>query len=247
MNMSLTEVTVAFKRALEGLGFSLGDYEDAARMIVWSEAHGLGGLQMAQSALPHLAPGTGPIKLFEHSDARAVIDADGGSVLFCGGQAVDLAYANAQQVNLSVVVLDDCRNRKLVMERLGNCGRRGMNCLAYWRDEGASPIEHVVSVTAGESLPDYRHYRVERRDGVDTRPLYIGCSNNAELVAAHGSRYLPEIVGGEVRVSAAQLALSYNASLDQGLAVNEVLRASLNSLIQKILVESTDLTVLGAE
>jgi LDH2 family malate/lactate/ureidoglycolate dehydrogenase len=185
--------------------------------------------------------------LFEHSDARAVIDADGGSVLFCGGQAVDLAYANAQQVNLSVVVLDDCRNRKLVMERLGNCGRRGMNCLAYWRDEGASPIEHVVSVAAGESLPDYRHYRVECRDGVDTRTLYIVCSHNVELITAHGSRYLREIVGAEVRVPAAQLALSYNASLDQGLAVNEELRASLNRLIEKILVESTDLTVLGAE
>jgi hypothetical protein len=44
MRVSRNELTASLKKAFEGLGFSVGDYQDAAAMVVWSEMHGLNGL-----------------------------------------------------------------------------------------------------------------------------------------------------------------------------------------------------------
>ena len=42
------------KRVLEGFGYPVGIYEDAARTVVWHEMNGLDGLEELRLALPEL-------------------------------------------------------------------------------------------------------------------------------------------------------------------------------------------------
>ena len=44
MRVSRNELTASLKKAFEGLGFSVGDYQDATAMVIWSQMHGLNGL-----------------------------------------------------------------------------------------------------------------------------------------------------------------------------------------------------------
>jgi len=247
MNMSLNELTAAFKRAFEGLGFELGDYEDAAQMVVWLEAHGLGGLQEVQRGLPYLIQKACPAPhLSYEDDSLAVIDARNNSVLTCGGQAIDLAYAKARQSGLGIVQLRNSHNRKMIIERLVNCGRRGIACFAYWRNGSGPVTEHVVSVASGEDCPHYSHYSVGDRQFGDKQTLYIVCSDNFGLLKARVNRELcqPSAEGGIMTPEQARTA--YAESLEQGIAVNSELLATLDGLIKNILVESTEQSRLGA-
>ena len=54
MHISMTELKAALRRCFEATGYYVGNYEDAANMILWLEKHGLDGLKELQSALPYI-------------------------------------------------------------------------------------------------------------------------------------------------------------------------------------------------
>ncbi len=147
MKFSKNELLSALKKAFEGIGFGVGDYEDAAAMVTWLEAHGLHGLLKIHAALPHLMERPHPqLEIIQDDENLSILDARGGSTLICGGQAVDLAYAKARNVGLGAVQLINCHNRKMIIERLVNTARRGMACIAYWCAHDGPAVYTVVSI-----------------------------------------------------------------------------------------------------
>ena len=131
MKVSLNELTAAIKRAFEGLGFGLGDYEDAADILTWMEMHGLQGLQELHRGLPYLSKEECTPAGITYEDGNvAVVDTHGNGGLAYVELAAGLAYTNALQSGFAYVRLDHCHNRKMIIKSLVNCARRGMNCLA---------------------------------------------------------------------------------------------------------------------
>jgi len=261
MNMSLNELTAALKRSFEGLGFCLGDYEDAARMVVWLESHGLNGLAEVQQGLPYLnqrphqytsmQPVTG-------DDRWVSIDAKGESVLSCAGHAIDLAYTQACETTLGLVQLQHAHNRKLVIERLVNCGRRDdIGCIAFWCNGHGAVTEHVVNMVPvkrdqanginDKQYPQYRYYHIAG-DALkyDQQSLYIMCSSDIELLNGQLKQYRHTVIGNETVISPQQFILAYAQSLEQGIMVNDTLLDNIHQLTQRILVESTAQSRSGA-
>ena len=60
MNVSKTELTALLKQVFEALGFSSGEHQNAAEMVVWAQMCGLEGLPELRRGLPR-APRRAPL------------------------------------------------------------------------------------------------------------------------------------------------------------------------------------------
>lgn len=244
MNISKNELTAALKKAFEGMGFGVGDYEDAASMVAWSETHGLHGLAQLHAALPHLiAKPYIPATLNYEDENLVIVDAQGGSTITCGAQAVDLAYSKARKIGLGTVQLIDCHNRKLIIERMVNTARRGMACVAYWRSSG---VYFVVSVGAHAAYPAYFEYADENREVENEQAMFMLCGSSLSALQEHVTEIPPDSSGSVVHVTPEAMAASYKSALEQGIDMDVALWDSLNKLTSKVLVEATETSRAGA-
>ena len=74
MNVSRNELNTALRRAYEGAGYDIGDYEDAAEFITWSQMCGLDAFSQIDLPPPG-AKGSATPRLVYESSHIAVIDA----------------------------------------------------------------------------------------------------------------------------------------------------------------------------
>lgn len=247
MKISNNELTAALKKAFEGIGFSVGDYEDAAAMVAWLETHGLQGLAQIHCALPHLIEKPYLPAALNHEDASlAVVDAHGGSTMICGSQAMDLAYAKARNIGLGRVQLSNCHNRKFIIERLVNTARRGMACMAYWRHSGGAAVYSVVGIDAGEEYPTYVECAAEQCEVENDPSLFILCGPSFSALQEYLRDTLPDSSGDIVRVTPEAMAFSYSSTLEHGIEIDVSLWESLEKLVKNVLVEATETSRAGA-
>ena len=241
MKVSRNELTACLKKAFEGLGFSVGDYEDAAAMVVWSQMHGLNGLQQLQQALPFLS--NCPClhaQLISDMDQQALLDGQQSSVLLCGSQTVRLACAIARQHGSGHVRLDNCHNRKFIIQRLVSAAQLGTALIAYWVN-GSTGVKVMIEPYAKQ--PEYQEYSAT--DTAANQSLFI--FTGSDLASLEQQFSLQFNIGDQVRrFSTEAMRDSYQYRLEQGIEIDQQFWSELDSLVARVLVESTDSSRAGA-
>ncbi len=246
MNISMNELKAALRRCFEASGYFVGNYEDAANMILWLEKHGLNGLGELQRALPYIAEDREkPLSTVVYEDSTsAIIDSNGRSALNCIAASVDLAHAKALEVGIATVTVHNCHNRMFILKALTDCGRRGISIAAYWQNGSQTVTEHTAAIKAGDRYPSYSGATTTLAASEDDKQaLTIICSSRVDLTSSlqrssgnRNARY----------VSAAQVAENKEHSVDNGIEIDDALWAEINRIGEGILVENSDQSRQGA-
>ncbi len=246
MNISMNELKAALRRCFEATGYFVGNYEDAANMILWLEKHGLDGLRHLQRALPHIdEDGDKPLSSVVYEDSTsAIIDSHGRSALNCIAASVDLAHAKALENGIATVTVHNCHNRMFILKALTDRGRCGISVAAYWQNGNATVTEHTAAIKAGERYPSYSEAVTSlAANGDDQQALTIICSSRVDLTTS-----LQQSSGNRnVRyISAAQVAENKQRSVEQGIEIDAGLWAEINRIGEGVLVENTEQSRQGA-
>lgn len=246
MHVSMNELKAALRRCFEATGYFVGNYEDAANMILWLEKHGLDGLGELRRALPYIdLDRDKPLSTVVYEDSTsAIIDSNGRSALNCIAAAVDLAHAKALESSLSTVTVHNCHNRKFVLKALTDCGRRGISVVAYWQNGSRTVTEHTAAIRAGERYPSYSEATTSLTGEPDERQtLTIICSSRVDLTSSlqksRGNRNARHI-------TADQVAVNKEHSVDNGIEIDGDLWDAINRIGTGILVENTERSRQGA-
>lgn len=246
MQVSMIELKAALRRCFEATGYFVGNYEDAANMILWLEKHGLQGLAEFERTLPYIGKDNAKaLSTIIYKDSTAVIiDSHNRSSLNCIAAAVDLAHAKSLHSGIATVTVHNCHNRMFVLKALTDCGRRGISAVAYWKNGSSTIREHTAAIGAGHRYPSY-HEALTPLDGeiVDRQTLVIVCSSSVDLSSSlrqsKGYRELKQI-------SAEQVAINKERSIDFGITISESLWQKINQIGDGVLVESSEQSRQGA-
>ncbi|MFB9886207.1 DUF3726 domain-containing protein [Balneatrix alpica] len=247
MHVSMNELKAALRRCFEACGYYVGNYEDAAAMILWLEKHGLQGLDELQRVLPYIQADANKAfsQVLYEDDTSAVIDVQGRSALNCLAACVDLAHAKAINTGLATVKVLNCHNRIFILKALTDCGRRGASLAAYWQNGSQSIREHCAAIHAGQRYPSYSEALLSQDAALDAKQtLTIICSTRINLSTAlqpeqpvqQGWRYL----------SPEQIASHKSHSLDHGLQIAPQLWEEINRIGTGVLVANSDRSRMGA-
>ncbi len=246
MRLSNSELISLLKRALEGSGWNNGRYEEAAYAIWWLESRGISWLDDLANVWPRLFRSVVPTpELIKDHMANSVIDAGRSSLLHCGPNSIDLAYANACSESLVSVETRHCLDRIMILPGLAVLSKRGASAMARWYSNN---LLHIATIRAGSRFPTYTQYAIPEGKRVEDTSLYIICScdldgvnhyrrNMSKLNESHNvvKELLPE-----------HFAQRTEDSLADGI---HVLRESvdiLNKAGDRVLVEATDQSRTGA-
>jgi len=236
MNISMNELKAALRRCFEASGYFVGNYEDAANMVLWLEKHGLNGLAELERALPFIRSDSDkPLSSVIYEDSTsAIIDSQGRSALNCIAAAVDLAHAKALEVGIATVTVHNCHNRMFILKALTDCGRRGISVAAYWKNGQSNICEHTAAIKAGERYPDYSEAATCLiSPPEDKQALTIICSSRVDLSTTLNHRKTRHI-------SARQIELNKEQSVDQGVNIKPDLWAKINRIGAEVLVENSE-------
>ncbi|MCP5082055.1 MAG: DUF3726 domain-containing protein [Alphaproteobacteria bacterium] len=241
MNVSRNEMIAAVSRAYEGAGHQIGDYEDAAQLVTFSQMCGLGGFEAI--TVPPAGPkgGATPRLVFEN-DAMAVIDAGGADVCEHGSLAAHLAYAKGQTSCIATVQLANCRYPALIVGCLSLIAQQGVFVSGYWRDGDGM---HGVSFEGGAVFPHYWRIDAPTNAG-ETSTITIICTGQPALLADAVSHQAERPGAQRLERTAPQIAGDYNQALEQGIAVTKQEWEALNAAAWPILVPSSDHSRAGA-
>jgi hypothetical protein len=243
MKVSRNEMNTALMRAFEGATYAIGDYEEAAEMITWSEMCGLGGFTETSFPLP--PPQLEQLPQLDYEDnGIAVIDARATDVCQYGSLATHLACTLASREGLASVHLTNCSNAKLILAILAKTARKGFHLNVYWKQGGD---QHGACFDGGSGYPDYWVSAQAGSDHTDTVScITILCTQQAGLLA---NAFRQPIFNREDDLqvtSAALLASRYEQALNQGIEVDPEQWAALNQAAWPILVPASNQSNLGA-
>ncbi|WP_299733660.1 DUF3726 domain-containing protein [uncultured Endozoicomonas sp.] len=247
MIISMNELKAALRRCFEASGYFVGNYEDAANMVLWLEKHGLNGLKELELALDYIKSDRKKTmsKVVYEDSTSAIINCSGRSALNCIASAVDLAHAKALEVGISTITVHNCHNRKFILKALTDCGRRGISVAAYWQNGSTTVTEHTASIRAGARYPSYSESIMSSPadNASDKQSMTIICSSRVDISTSlqhsslhRSSRYL----------SAEQVAANKENSVDHGIQIDDTLWVNINSIGAEILVENSEQSRQGA-
>ncbi|MDV2116872.1 DUF3726 domain-containing protein [Alcaligenes faecalis] len=242
MHVSMTELKTVLRRCFEATGYFVGNYEDAANMILWLEKHGLNGLEELTRALPYIDQDNArPLSTVIYEDSTsAIIDSHGRSALNCIAASVDLAHAKALAQGVATVTVHNCHNRMFILKALTDCGRRGISVAAYWQNGSQTLIEHTAAIKAGARYPSYSVAQTSQKvKDEDKQALTIICSSRVDLTSSlqHLNAH---------HISAKQVELNKEQTVDCGIEISEQLWAHINKIGEGVLVESSERSRQGA-
>lgn len=246
MHVSMIELKAALRRCFEATGYYVGNYEDAANMILWLEKHGLKGLEELQRALPYIREDSSkPLSTVIYEDSTsAIIDSNGRSALNCIAASVDLAHAKALENGIATVTVHNCHNRMFILKALTDCGRRGISVTAYWQNGNQTVTEHTAAIKAGERYPSYSEAVTNlSTNAKDKQAMTIICSSRVDLASS-----LQQSKGNRNarHISAEQIRLNKEYSVDFGIDIDENLWADINKIGEGVLVENSERSRQGA-
>lgn len=240
MKVSFNELQGMGRKAFIGIGFAEGDAIDAAEMVAWMEAHGLGGVAALKKGLDYLLtedPNETPTLVYQDADF-SVLDAHNHSILGNASLALELGYARARARGLSITKIRHCHNRVLVIGYLSRLARRGMNVTAFWRNSHEPLIEQVVGFKAGHPVPEICVYSLEevpedteRNDGIT-----LMMANHVDLLPSLRSNYALTNLMWQTE---GDLERQRDQALVEGLEVESELWQTLKSLADRLLVEAS--------
>ncbi|NHH99884.1 MULTISPECIES: DUF3726 domain-containing protein [Oceanimonas] len=246
MQVSMNELKAALRRCFEACGYFVGNYEDAANMVLWLEKHGLGGLAELERALPYLTlDADKPLSTVVYEDSTsAIIDSNGRSALNCIAASVDLAHAKALESGIATITVHNCHNRMFALKALTDCGRRGISVTAYWQNGSRTVKEYAAAIKAGERYPSFSQASTNLvTTPEEQQALTIVCSSRVDLAGSlqrsKGNRHARYL-------SPEDLAENKEYVIDNGIEIDEALWAEINRIGAGILVENSERSRLGA-
>ncbi|AGY91189.1 hypothetical protein SPICUR_00820 [Spiribacter curvatus] len=241
MHVSLNEFTPICRRALDGLGFPPGEFEDAADMVVWLEQHGLGGAALLGEILPRLSGERWPALTRRYDDGGCVVlEMDHGSLLHGGSLAADLACIRALEWGLGIVRLRGCRDCSFILGYLPRCARRSHHIAAFWcTGEPRRAVQNVGVALADEQLPVFHRFRADGggEQEADTDTLTIMATRDFAMLPAASADH-PSIERLET-VTAEEFNARSRRAWDQGVDIDPQIWGELKVLAQRKLVEAT--------
>ena len=240
MKVSFNELQGMGRKAFIGIGFAEGDAIDAAEMVAWMEAHGLGGVAALKKGLDYLLtedPTDTPTLVYQDGDL-SVLDAHNHSILGNASLGMELGYARARARGLSITKIRHCHNRVLVIGYLSRLARRGMNVTAFWRNSHQPLIEQVVGLRAGHPVPEICVYSVEEipEDTEKNDGITLIMANHVDLLPSLRSNYA---LTNLMRQTEEDLERHRDRALVEGLEVDDQLWHTLKALADRLLVEAS--------
>lgn len=246
MRLSNSELMSLLKRALEGSGWNNGRFEEAAYAIWWLESRGISWLDDLADVWPRLNRTVVPTpELVKDHTANCVIDASRSSLLHCGPNSVDLAFANACSENLVSVETRHCLDRIMILPGLAVLAKRGASAMARWYSNESL---HIASIRAGARYPNYTQYAVPPEQRVNDSSLFLICSLDPDGVN-HYCRKMSKLIESHDVVKELlpeHFKLRANESLANGIHVLKESIDILNGAGDRVLVESTEQSRAGA-
>ena len=243
MKVSRNEINTALKRAYEGAGYDIGDYEDAAEQITWAQMCGFN--VFSEITFPPSPPkGNATPQLIFEGNGVAVIDAGGAHVCQYGSLAGYLAFSKSLNEGLTTVQLANCSMPKVILRSLSLIAQRGMYISVYWRDKLG---EHGASFESGAVFPNY--WCISSSDKIfnsGASTVTVLCTSKPALLAdaVACQKEHPDL--SIVQLSRARLAANYETSLQYGIEVNAEKWNELNAAAWPILVPATEQSRTGA-
>lgn len=244
MLISANELTALLKRVFEGMGYTTGQYEDAAALVSWLQLHGEDGLGELERALDLVADRERPQPELNAEGAGVfAADCHGRSALNCLPGLLELASVQAREQGLVRVELQRCHNRKFVLKLLADCARQGLWAQARW-DNGRSPVQrHCASIEAGAAYPGYQSYPLTEQPSETARHalvLLLGTPAQRPPLAETRATRLERSVAPD------EFALAREQALENGMEISSALWQRLNKLAEAVLVESSERSRSGA-
>tara|TARA_R110000744_G_scaffold2188_10_gene8643 strand:+ start:5992 stop:6729 length:738 start_codon:yes stop_codon:yes gene_type:complete len=235
MNISMNEFKAALRRCFEASGYFVGNYEDAANMVLWLEKHGLNGLKELKQALPYIYEDRNkPLSNVIYEDSTsATIDAHNRSALNCIAAAVDLAHAKALESGIATVTVHNCHNRMFVLKALTDRGRSGISAAAYWQNGSKKVTEHTAAIGSGKRYPSYSEGITNLTNSQnDKQALTIICSSRVDITSSlqsSASRF----------ISSEQIEKNKQHTVEHGIEIEPEVWAEVNRIAAGVLVENT--------
>ncbi len=243
MKVSRNEMSAALQRAYEGAGYDIGDYEEAAELITWSEMCGLGGF-----ASEHFPPQNSQQNILPQLDLEhngiAMINANATHFCQYGSLAVHLACTLASRTDFACVHLINCINPNLILGSLAKIACKGFYLVAYWQQNG---YQHGASFIADLEFPDY--WSIPGSDTINsatTSSISILCTRQAALLANTIQSLNFKLETEYRKISQVQTASQYDQGLEQGIEVDSAQWDALNKAAWPVLVPATQQSSLGA-
>ncbi len=264
MHVSMVELKAALRRCFEATGYFVGNYEDAAEMILWLEKHGLNGLAEFNSSLPYINQDQNkqPSTIVYEDSTAIVIDSHHRSSLNSIAAALDVAYCKSVENGIATVTIRNCHNRMFVLKALTDCGRRGVSVVAYWKNGSEKVTEHTAAIKSGHKYPSYQQavidvdnltdqsvdqQKKEQQQIDQQQSLTIICSTRVDLSSSLKAR--PETSHNKAKVevtSSTQIAANKLHSVEYGIEIKEELWESINQIGAGVLVENSEESRKGA-
>lgn len=236
MKISMNELKASLRRCFEAAGYFVGNYEDAANMVLWLEKHGLHGLRELSLALPYIdADRDKPLsKVIYEDSTSAIIDAHNRSALNCIASAVDLAHAKALETGIATVTVHNCHNRIFVLKALTDRGRSGISAAAYWRNGSSQVSEHTAAIGSNQRYPSYSEAKTNLQPSPnDKQALTIICSSRVDLSSSLQSSQSQS-------VSPIEVELNKEHTIEGGIEIDATCWQKINDIGAGVLVENTE-------
>lgn len=248
MHVSMVELKAALRRCFEATGYFVGNYEDAAEMILWLEKHGLNGLAELNSSLPYIDKDEdkAPSSIVYEDSSAIVIDAHNRSSLNSIAAALDMAYFKAVENGIATATIRNCHNRMFVLKALTDCGRRGVSVVAYWQNGTEKVTEHTAAIKAGHKYPSYQQAEIANQDADQQQSLTIICSARVDLSSSLKANASAAGKVNAKTISSAQIAQNKLQSVEHGIEISQSLWGSINQIGEGVLVENSEQSRKGA-
>lgn len=236
MNISMNELKAALRRCFEASDYFVGNYEDAANMVLWLEKHGLNGLNELKLALPYIGEDRDkPLSNVIYEDSTsATIDAHHRSALNCIAAAVDLAHAKALESGIATVTVHNCHNRIFILKALTDRGRSGISAAAYWQNGLDSVTEHTAAIKSGQRYPSYSEGTTNLvSNDKDKQALTIICSSRVDLTSSLQN-------SKSNFISPQQVESNKENTVENGIEIDAEVWNEINNIGLGVLVENTE-------
>ncbi len=247
MQVSRNELIAVVKQAFEGLGYAQGDYENAADTFVWSELHGLNGLQGLQRAV---------------TDSTTAKKIKPGAYSLVSGARWNLAGASCFQVadlalgalrvqaqrnpdGIVSISLNDYRDPELIAKFISERINQNFAVAAIWFAEQGSRA-NVIRPDRNALNISYQQYTFSKTDFKKDQPLRLYAGVDAEAVNNRIALSLPEEAQLDVELGGAEMSESFTRQIANGIEIENGLWEKLISLGNNVLVEATEQSRLGA-
>lgn len=244
VKVSRNELIAVLRQAFEGLGFFQGDFENAAEMVVWTEMHGLNGLAEFEKTLTEI-DNRPDIKLSTVSLVDSVWDVAGASVFECADLALGVLQASCQQGKKASLILEHCLYPLFIGKSILQAQQSGLFVAALWREKSTQDVLRCCA-SAGACCPEYIEFN--RPMGSVSDHAAVGVEQLLLLGAADTEQLSSSLPDDSVsrKINAEQLQASYELALSDGIEIKPALWEALLKLGERVLVEATEQSRLGA-